>query len=117
MLEYFDHLLLLLQLAFLFLLLFLLSLFSYHGLPIHLLRDIIITISNLKDRIIKADDNTEDISLTEGKISAQATLLILLRRLIITLHPFMPFITEEIWKSIKDTDEDILMINKISVDN
>lgn len=43
------------------------------------------------------------------KESAQQLLLTLLRELIITLHPFMPFITEELWKYIK-TDEDPLLI-------
>lgn len=57
-------------------------------------------IENLKTRIIN-DDN---------KISAQATLLKVLRELIIVLHPFMPFITEEIWKDIKKENEDLLMI-------
>jgi valyl-tRNA synthetase len=48
----------------------------------------------------------------EDKRSAQATLLILLRDNIKTLHPFMPFITEELWSLIKMKEEDILMITK-----
>lgn len=59
-----------------------------------------IHIENLKNRIL----NNED------KISAQATLLAILRNLIITLHPFMPFITEEIWESIKGENDDLLII-------
>lgn len=59
-------------------------------------------IEDLKNRIIN----------NENKTSAQATLLIMLRRLIITLHPFMPFITEEIWDTIKDEDDNLLMITK-----
>ncbi len=45
-----------------------------------------------------------------NKKSAQATLLLVLRNLIITLHPFMPFITEEIWKDLKHKDEDLLLL-------
>ncbi len=59
-------------------------------------------IENLKNRIIN-DDN---------KISAQATLLFTLRNLIITLHPFMPFITEEIWKEIKNENDDLLLVTR-----
>lgn len=56
-------------------------------------------IENLKNRIIN----------NEEKLSAQATLLFMLRNLIIILHPFMPFITEEIWKDIKNENDDLLL--------
>jgi valyl-tRNA synthetase len=46
------------------------------------------------------------------KESAQSLLLLLLREQIIALHPFMPFITEEIWKYIKKDSDDILMVTK-----
>jgi valyl-tRNA synthetase len=54
---------------------------------------------------------TRKTRILEGidKESAQQLLLTLLRELIITLHPFMPFITEELWKYIKK-DEDSLLI-------
>lgn len=45
------------------------------------------------------------------KLSAQATLLMILRDNIKSLHPFMPFITEEIWALIKLENEKILMIS------
>lgn len=61
-------------------------------------------IEALKTRIVNNDK----------KSSAQATLLIVLRNLIITLHPFMPFITEEIWKDIKNKNEDLLLITSWS---
>jgi valyl-tRNA synthetase len=35
-----------------------------------------------------------------AKLSRQAFLLNALKKILITLHPFMPFITEEIWQSI-----------------
>jgi valyl-tRNA synthetase len=46
------------------------------------------------------------------KGSAQTLLLTLLREQLIVAHPFMPFITEEIWKYIKKDTDDILMITK-----
>ncbi len=61
-------------------------------------------IENLKNRIIN----------NQEKISAQATLLQTLRDLIITLHPFMPFITEEIWKDIKNENDNLLLITKLN---
>lgn len=59
-------------------------------------------IENLKNRIVNDTDKT----------SAQATLLIMLRKLVITLHPFMPFITEEIWETIKNEKDDLLLVTK-----
>jgi valyl-tRNA synthetase len=44
------------------------------------------------------------------KGSAQTLLLTLLREQMIVAHPFMPFITEEIWKYIKKDGEDMLMV-------
>lgn len=49
---------------------------------------------------------------TPNKISAQNLLLILLREQIISIHPFMPFITEEIWKEIKNDTDDLLLVTK-----
>jgi valyl-tRNA synthetase len=46
------------------------------------------------------------------KASAQTLLLILLREQIITLHPFMPFVTEKIWKFIKHDKDDLLMVTE-----
>ena len=45
-----------------------------------------------------------------SKESAQTLLSKLLREQIIILHPFMPFITEEIWKYLKKEKDEILMI-------
>lgn len=46
------------------------------------------------------------------KESAQTLLLLLLREQIIVLHPFMPFISEEIWKYIKRSGDDLLIVTK-----
>ncbi len=50
----------------------------------------------------------------KDKASAQKLLLTLLREQMIVLHPFMPFITEEIWKDIKKEDDDMLLVTKWS---
>jgi valyl-tRNA synthetase len=59
-----------------------------------------------EQKINLKDDNSDKLLRSES----QSLLLHLLREQIITLHPFMPFITEEIWKDIKNSDEDLLMI-------
>jgi valyl-tRNA synthetase len=46
----------------------------------------------------------------KDKASAQTLLLKLLREQVIVLHPFMPFITEELWKYIRGENDDLLMI-------
>lgn len=48
----------------------------------------------------------------KDKASAQKLLLTLLREQIIVLHPFMPFITEEIWKYIKKDEDNMLLVTK-----
>ncbi|MCA9352787.1 class I tRNA ligase family protein, partial [Patescibacteria group bacterium] len=54
-------------------------------------------------RIFDTEDNT---AITSRKIFLRHSLKLILK----TLHPFMPFITEEIWQSVKDeNDRDILM--------
>ena len=52
------------------------------------------------------------IAKNSDKLSAQLLLVTLLHDLIITLHPFMPFITEEIWKYIKKDGDEMLMVTK-----
>lgn len=44
--------------------------------------------------------------------SSQYTLAFLLKEQLKTLHPFMPFITEEIWKSFPHKDNELLMVSK-----
>ncbi len=48
----------------------------------------------------------------KDKESAQKLLLSLLREQIKVLHPFMPFITEEIWKDIKEEKEDLILVTE-----
>lgn len=48
----------------------------------------------------------------KDKTSAQKLLLTLLREQMIALHPFMPFITEEIWKDIKKESDNMLLVTK-----
>lgn len=46
------------------------------------------------------------------KSSAQTLLLTLLREQMIVIHPFMPFITEEIWKYVKKEEDDMLIVTQ-----
>ena len=62
--------------------------------------------------VIIEECKKEIVDNTSNKLSAQNLLLILLREQIISLHPFMPFITEEIWKEIKNRDDDLLLATK-----
>ena len=45
-----------------------------------------------------------------AKASRQKCLLMVLRKCITILHPFMPFLTEEIWKDIRNDKEDLLIV-------
>lgn len=54
--------------------------------------------------IFAGEDNT-------AKASRKALLVSLLRDLLKILHPFMPFVTEEIWKSVR-TGTTLLMVEK-----
>jgi len=46
----------------------------------------------------------------KDKSSAQALLLKLLREQLIVIHPFMPFISEELWKYVKTEEDDLLIV-------
>jgi valyl-tRNA synthetase len=54
------------------------------------------------------------ISEDNDKASAQTLLLTLLREQLIVLHPFMPFITEELWKHVKNENDDMLIVTSWS---
>ncbi len=65
----------------------------------HTFADVII--EDLKKRLEENPDDT----------SAKQTLLLLLTEQLKSLHPFMPFITEEIWQNIHD-DDTMIMVQK-----
>ncbi len=48
----------------------------------------------------------------DAKLSRQQTLLWILKKSIIMLHPFMPFITEEIWAHVPQEEAKLLMIEE-----
>jgi valyl-tRNA synthetase len=52
------------------------------------------------------------IAENKDKESAQTLLLTLLREQLIVLHPFMPFISEELWKYLKSESDDMLMVTQ-----
>ncbi len=60
-------------------------------------------IEEAKDRLRGENEN--------DKRSAQYTLIYILRTILKLLHPFTPFITEEIWGMIKDENENPLIIS------
>lgn len=67
----------------------------------HTLADVIIEES--KPRLAGTDE--------ADKLSAAWTLRALLRHSLILLHPFMPFVTEEIWGSVRySSDQELLMV-------
>jgi valyl-tRNA synthetase len=47
-----------------------------------------------------------------AKASRQAALFLILETTLRLLHPFMPFVTEEIWKSMPKKHENLLMVAK-----
>ncbi len=67
----------------------------------------------LADQIIEKSKPILNSDKEKEKISRQYLLLQILRDLIIILHPLMPFVTEEIWKNIRnDNDNKLLMITE-----
>jgi valyl-tRNA synthetase len=62
------------------------------------------------DEILEESKNIFEHGSQEEIISRKYFLINTLKNILITLHPFMPFITEEIWQEVKnDSDRDILM--------
>ena len=57
----------------------------------------------VKPRLYKDEENTKNAALY--------TLTYVLENLLKLLHPFMPFITEEIWQHLPTTNEDSVMIS------
>ncbi len=63
------------------------------------------------DKIIEESKKILSGSDEEAKVSRIQLLLHVLRTTLITLHPFMPFVTEEIWAEFHDS-KDLLLIEK-----
>jgi valyl-tRNA synthetase len=48
----------------------------------------------------------------QAKVSRQQVLLLILKQSLVLLHPFMPFVTEEIWSHMPLQDKKLLMIEE-----
>ena len=66
----------------------------------------------LADKILEESKPILAGSDMAARASRQALLLTLLDRTLRLLHPFMPFITEEIWQSMPTKDTEFLMVAK-----
>ena len=66
------------------------------------------------DEILENSKEVFENSSKEEQASRRSLLILLLKDILKGLHPFMPFITEEIWKDMpKSTDErDLLMVER-----
>jgi len=64
----------------------------------------------LADKILEESKPVLAGSDAAAKASRQTLLLSLLDRILRLLHPFMPFVTEEIWQSMLTKDADFLMV-------
>ncbi len=65
----------------------------------------------LADKIIESSKaHLTDDALPKNKAAAQYLLLRVFEGSLKILHPFMPFITEEIWKDFPRKDKDLLMV-------
>ncbi len=66
----------------------------------------------LADRILEESKPILAAPDAHARASRQALLITLLDRTLRILHPFMPFITEEIWQSMPTKDASFLMVAK-----
>lgn len=66
---------------------------------------------NFADVIIEDSKNKLKETNLEEKQSTQYKLMFILKNTLTLLHPFMPFITEEIWSMIKDNKEPLLIVS------
>ncbi|MEK7613717.1 MAG: valine--tRNA ligase [Patescibacteria group bacterium] len=62
------------------------------------------------DKILEESKPILQGSDAEAKLSRQYTLYTILTTSLKLLHPFMPFVTEEIWQSLPHKDADLLMV-------
>jgi len=66
------------------------------------------------DKILEESKNVISLGQSEEKLSRQQFLLGTLEKILICLHPFMPFVTEEIWQLLGKSQ--LLMIEKWPTD-
>ena len=66
---------------------------------------------NLADVVLEESKKIFTEGKDEEKESRKQFLLKILREILIVLHPFMPFLTEEIWQSLFDS-KNLIMIEK-----
>ncbi len=64
----------------------------------------------LADKIIEESKPILNGDNTQEKLSRQHTLYILLTVSLKMLHPFMPFVTEEIWQHLPEKETELLMV-------
>ncbi len=64
------------------------------------------------DKIIEANKSRLRGDDLADKAAAQTVLLIILQESLKMLHPFMPFVTEEIWSKLPTRPKNLLMIEK-----
>ena len=65
---------------------------------------------NFADIIIEESKTALNGTDEKAKKSVQYTLYQILTVSLKLLHPFMPFVTEEIWSSLPSKNQDLLMI-------
>ncbi len=59
-----------------------------------------------------ASDYIEYTKTSERKDVSLCVLRVVLKNSLKLLHPFMPFVTEELWSHVRDADEDALIVTK-----
>ena len=64
------------------------------------------------DKIIESSKPRLQSNDAKDKLAAQYVLLEILKKTLILLHPFMPFITENIWQTMPQKNKNLLMIEK-----
>jgi valyl-tRNA synthetase len=68
------------------------------------------TWAQLADVIIEESKSLYESGTDDEKTSRSQFLLDTLSKIIITLHPFMPFVTEEIWSMLPVENKNLLMV-------
>ncbi|MCL2155592.1 MAG: valine--tRNA ligase [Leptospirales bacterium] len=67
--------------------------------------------------LVKQRVYAKDSSLAESSDNAKQVLYYVLRKGLLLMHPFMPFITEEIWSMIKSKDEKDIIVSEWPIFN